>query len=913
MPDSKINSTMSQLPRSMQKLVAETEYPPATPNLLKSTTSKVLLLVDAFSPTPLALLRRAKKLEHRNGDPGFQRLCISEDPTKLLTPECCRVLECISADNYSDASDVKATTGVQNDASWSRFEDLGFTSFPNGTASKRSSAISKKSPVKQRRSPKRRTHVPAPSWNDFLASGFSDNGTLKDAAELTLPPEDILPPIHSQRESLKSTGPSLHKVESLKPAEVSDVNQIELDETFWWVWIASLAMEESPRRKAVFSKCLIMETEMEGRRWLVLEERLRRDSTPLPPPPQPITPVITEEQPIVVEKRNKFGFNKKTRGQRSASDRRSEDPSEFYQQSEAPTRVSASTSLAMATKQRTPSPDHEQRARVQAAAAALVQEKRDQEFAKQMRKRGRIHDDARSRTSSILSVEPGLARDAVPALQWARRFDKEIIRARYLGDSYAGKGGQLREISPNMSSGQRNGNHVRRYEPYGKQELDHRALPPLPRRSLLSLNDAMSTTSPTPPPGSRAAPQANMDAILRANTPPAAAQFTPITEKSEASKSLVPSPLVPKRRTVTSMDEVIQEHRRVVTDPLPVGITNDNVADPFVAGAESSQGRAESPDLQEPVIEYEPKLDNPKLRSPKHGSVRGLRKLFAKRVASEPAKGIAAQLSKYEANESKRSDQRKVNPKRSFFRRVTPASAPVAEPEQPPPRPVTPDEEPTNQELYTAARSEPLEPEQRPPYEERTASMVRAAAIRGAARSPTFSNFTHSGPIDEEREEHEPEPNWSRGYGAMEELPMHINNFHHEHDPAMEPMLAPRPIRVSDGSQFATLTAARLYNASHAVEPTTPKFRMPISVRMDSNPDLTADEGSSNNVTPEPQPGTAAWEASNRWKQIRQGAVARRASEEQSNTSGSPTHAAPFAAPKAVVMDKGDEDGEECK
>ena len=47
-----------------------------------------------------------------------------------------------------------------------------------------------------------------------------------------------------------------------------------------------------------------------------------------------------------------------------------------------------------------------------------------------------------SKTNSVMTLGLGssLQSEAGPAMQWARKFDKEAVRAKYLGDSNAGRG-----------------------------------------------------------------------------------------------------------------------------------------------------------------------------------------------------------------------------------------------------------------------------------------------------------------------------------------------------------------------------------------------------------------------------------------------------------------------------------------
>ena len=71
---------ISNLPRSLQALVAQTEYPPERPALLQTPTAKVLMMVDSVSPTPFSLLRRAKNFEYRSEDRDLHYFSEYVDP-----------------------------------------------------------------------------------------------------------------------------------------------------------------------------------------------------------------------------------------------------------------------------------------------------------------------------------------------------------------------------------------------------------------------------------------------------------------------------------------------------------------------------------------------------------------------------------------------------------------------------------------------------------------------------------------------------------------------------------------------------------------------------------------------------------------------------------------------------------------
>ncbi|KAJ5544875.1 hypothetical protein N7461_007179 [Penicillium sp. DV-2018c] len=94
-------SGISSLPISLQSLVEGTEYPPQTPTLLQATTTKIVMIVENVSPTPFALLRRARNFEYRDDGWHLQEFANYEDPTLALTDEYLRVLKCISSANQS--------------------------------------------------------------------------------------------------------------------------------------------------------------------------------------------------------------------------------------------------------------------------------------------------------------------------------------------------------------------------------------------------------------------------------------------------------------------------------------------------------------------------------------------------------------------------------------------------------------------------------------------------------------------------------------------------------------------------------------------------------------------------------------------------------------------------------------------
>ncbi|KAH1303110.1 hypothetical protein KXX11_002339, partial [Aspergillus fumigatus] len=230
-------SGISTLPIALQTLVQATEYPPETPTLLQVSTTKVVMIVDTVSPTPFALLRRAKNFEYRDSDRHLQEFASFDDPVKALTDECLRVLKCVSSTNQSSTSDP--TTSVP-EASWSRFEDLGFGATDLDNDADATSLARNEFAGGLRSAP----HSVAgdlgrpttPSWADFMSSGFNDSNDFKpQVAPLLLPPDKVLPPIATVRgQSSQSHKRTLDSEVPAEPAELASITTLDLDDSFWW-------------------------------------------------------------------------------------------------------------------------------------------------------------------------------------------------------------------------------------------------------------------------------------------------------------------------------------------------------------------------------------------------------------------------------------------------------------------------------------------------------------------------------------------------------------------------------------------------------------------------------------------------------------------------------------------------------
>ena len=263
-----------------------------------------------------------------------------------------------------------------------------------------------------------------PSWADFLNSGFVEENTNAKPAPLFLPPDKILPPIDIDRRGHSSQSHKRQPAEStLGPGELASINAIDLDDAFWWVWITSLAGEETTTRKAVFGRCALIETIIDGGTWLVVEEMVKGAA------PEP------EVGAYIAEKKSRFTFGKNRKMSRTKSmGRKTPSPAGIQPYiRENMTQPTSKTNIGS-----------DQHARIQAAAAVLQQKQKQQENGLEVHKtsprRGRQGDAVSTKTNSVFTLQPVIMSEAGPAMKWANSYDKNAVRAAYLGNNFTGRG-----------------------------------------------------------------------------------------------------------------------------------------------------------------------------------------------------------------------------------------------------------------------------------------------------------------------------------------------------------------------------------------------------------------------------------------------------------------------------------------
>jgi hypothetical protein len=554
------------------------------------------MIVDSVSPTPFALLRRAKNFEYRDDDIALQAFSAYDDTVATLTDECRRVLECISKVNRTELS----ANATGQDQSWSRFEDLGFSGMLGESTATANGASSLREFSSLRTGPRSRTtdggRPTTPSWADFLSSGFADENN-QGAPTTLLAPSNKLPPIgeshrvHSSQSHMRN---GLHAEDDLDPGELASITRFDLDDTFWWVWMTSLAGEETAERKAAFGRCTLIETKIPGAKWLVMEEQVKGAS------PGP------EEGAYIAEKKSMFSWTKRGRlGRRKSTGKK--PTKEPYNRTTTNTPMSK-TSIG---------PD--QHARVQAVAAKLAQGQKDQQEAERFaERRGRMDDAVSTKTNSVLTLQPHLLSEAGPAMKWDKKFgegakDRDVLRAQYLGDMNAGRGSQNNLLSAANGS----------TSALSRGDYDTRDLPALPKSEVDLLSPRYNgAPSPAPTsPGPNASSYHNTEASSAGPVPPS--KHSPLLRASLDEKP------VPHA-------EALEQHpalRQAAPERKAVAPINPDQR-PSVEEASTS----------------EPKKPSPKKLTKKKEGGGGFRKLFGKKKAETVAPAPAEEDARMRAD-----------------------------------------------------------------------------------------------------------------------------------------------------------------------------------------------------------------------------------------------------------------------
>lgn len=837
------------------------------------------MIVDHVSPTPHSLLRRAKHFEYRDHDRALQSLSEYPDPIRALTFECRRVLDAIS--NTNQSSGIHHESGVKaprvTDASWSRFEDTGFSSIFESDENGRNT-----SPTMQRfassdnirSAPSTGRHLDVgrpttPSWADFLSSGFADDPTNKGQASLIIPPTQMLPPItgdrvHSSQSHIRNGG---MREDDLEPGELASIDEIELDETFWWVWMTSLAGEEPVQRKAVFGRCAFIETEIVGGRWLVMEEQLKGAVVEVAP------------EAYVAERKGRFSIPKRQKTHKSTQGRKIQ-----------PMKTDGAKSAVSADMDGNVNAD--QQAKVQAAAAELVRQQQDEETVKIGRRRARTDEDVDTKTASVmtLGLQPVIMKEAGPAMQWARKFDKESVRARYLGDNEFGTGSS-RAATPSIKN-------------YASSSTAVNQISPV--TAVAPSRDLSAPTSPTDAnkslPARPATPPPTKSTVVPAPLP---SEEIPLPMQAHETPAMVASSTQQKRESGNATDGNNRKAmgssdgtKKVSTNQRPT--TRDSVkrkptttAPPAnMAGAAAAAAAAAAAMHKAPQSgpgQQEP--DSAAVARSKKGSTRGFKNLFTKKK-NEPEEPEA--LAAHRALQQKKLGRQGNDPKQR--QSMLPPKTPVEDTVAPsvPEKAITPPNapvmtEPTLVNMQDMESGEPGPVMQESRMDEEARSPVGEPNMHPNNSVTGFSDFSQ-GPLEDQPAfvpADEPEP-----------------AIHHARE--VEPLVYQTALHTDTAKRLyiqpdKEIHSSALKNAAMSTDPRDAAHDS-YTVDHDSNARLGSETVSNfqeNTIDPVA--------SQDRWAQIRKNAVAKRTSEDESRPQQD------SSVMQNRKTDEGEANGEESK
>jgi len=713
---------------------------------------------------------------------------------------------------------------------------------------------------------------------------------------------------------------------SILPGELAGVERFALDETFWWVWMESLAPEESADRKAVFGRCVLAELDISGSRWLVIEEQIR-------PAVQSIQEDVVSPSATSPERKRPFFATKKSRTMSSQRQMSSNSMQRVSSSQQTPTLAydNEHHDTGYSSAQSTPAMGADQHALIQAAAAQLVQKiNTDDSSSTIAQRRGRKDADSDSKTVSVLSMQPVFVKDAGPALQWARKFDKEITRSRF--DDQASEIGSVSDSIPP-----------------GKT-----LLPAYSSKEDMSLKQSQASAG-VPENSSIAA----VEAIMRS------------TQNTPQKEEMVPSPLrIPKRKPVG-------------TSPSPL-IPNQTMTE----SADTDSSLADSNNAQADTVTHGDTIavetDASTLQKSSVGSRRGLRDLFKRKVTdptaksstqravSGPSQRAVSSSTIPEDVKGGQQESRTVTRKRSLLKKNLEKAAAstnalpkesVAAPVEATPAhasPSQPERRKFGPEAPIKVREEVAVPSEKPrklshalaPVAEEVqvspATTLQSASF-GAARpgmledpsnyaqppSPTFSNFTSAANTDQDRTvtmSTVPEIHHARSE-TLQSMPAYALDFDPgspqrayntsvpQHNmtantqtraaallgpqakpanvhipPRLTSMTAQEPPTTSIASPAATVYQTPL--ESSEAFPQNPLGSHPAQEPLASSTSAGAQEEEAGlededeDGAPRPNTQEALASASSRWAAIRQVAHERRISQEQNNTVP-PTHHTP--------------------
>ncbi|KAG5438250.1 hypothetical protein PCANB_003101 [Pneumocystis canis] len=257
----------NSIPLSLIRLLEQTPYPlsissPIT--LHHKDTLCVDMLVNMPSPNAFTVLQRIAIQGLDTDDEIVSVLWKHRNHIEnALTDESKRILMCISNTlrNISSSTESKE---------WEKFMNFGFDYIENEPKNLEEDSLYKinKLNIHSENEPDEHFHE-----NLDLKTNPSISSKKESSLSKVLPCDKVFSPVigiqsHSELDSITKIN-----TDWLNESTISKKCRINLDESFWGVWIDSCSEETPVFRKNLFGKFILFEIELDEKKWIIVEEQ----------------------------------------------------------------------------------------------------------------------------------------------------------------------------------------------------------------------------------------------------------------------------------------------------------------------------------------------------------------------------------------------------------------------------------------------------------------------------------------------------------------------------------------------------------------------------------------------------------------------------------------------------------------
>ena len=186
----------------------------------------------------------------------------------------------------------------------------------------------------------------------------------------------------------------------------------------------------------------------------------------------------------------------------------------------------------------------DQQSKIKQAAAAL--KKKDTKEEESTTRRARYDDAHSTKTNSMLTM--GLQSEAGPAMKWMGAYDKNAIRAQYLGDAFAGRGTSREDLLLRKTSSTNiNGD--------GASSINTPAPPLSPEGSNFPTNHSTRDLSALPPLPAEQASNLGAQSYAPVIMPPASPEVNTIPADAQRRQQEAERVPVPEVATPSAMEK----------------------------------------------------------------------------------------------------------------------------------------------------------------------------------------------------------------------------------------------------------------------------------------------------------------------------------------------------------------------